>query len=164
AQNELDASDRQGRDQKNHHTQESATGPHSSPTATPESGNASFASGGMESLAKQRGSNWAIPSAQGVNYRRPVRVICAADHIVVSGGRSVVIEPTRIDFEGDVHQAVEPLVSYVNTLIQSWGPPPPDGHWRPELRVTVVGEAHPTAQRLAAYLRDSGLEFVGDRP
>ncbi len=130
-----------------------------------ESGGSAYVSStSLEPLAKQRGANWGISHASGVSYRRPVRVLCATDHLMILGGRLSVVEPQRIEFDGDVFAAIEPLTAHCEKLIRSWGPPPPDGHWRPELRVTVIGDAQATAERLSQLLRGSGLEWMGDTP
>ena len=112
------------------------------------------------SLAKERGKNWALPSQTpgAVGYVRPIRIVCGAKELEI---RSALGTDTVIPFDGEIENAVDPLVNEIWSKIESWGPSGARSFWKPELRVSVLSGGELNYQKLRALLDDSGVSVRG---
>jgi hypothetical protein len=112
----------------------------------------------VQSLAAERGRNWALPnSARGaVAITRTVRVHCLSDRLIVlpeegtHGGWTVVLGPRTED-------SVDALVSAVRDHVGSWGIAGHGMYWRPVLQVDVAPDAGQRLADLIVLLDGSGL-------
>ncbi|MEQ8788970.1 MAG: hypothetical protein RIC55_21845 [Pirellulaceae bacterium] len=121
----------------------------------------------MQSMASQRGSNWALRdrgASRANAYTRPVRVTITPDRLYIlsdnRGGQPV----QTIELRGATHQHVESLVEAVQQQIDGWGTAPVRGYWRPVLTVQVVPGAERRYNELRLLLDDSGLEVERKAP
>ncbi|MGY8746642.1 MAG: hypothetical protein ACKVHR_01090 [Pirellulales bacterium] len=108
------------------------------------------------SVAKQRGSNWALPSItpSATGYVRPIRLICGADYLEVKSGGDL---GGRISLVNGTAGAVDPLVEQVWQQIKTWGVAGKNGYWKPQLRVTVLPGGESRFSELNGLLYKSGL-------
>ncbi len=112
-----------------------------------------------ESLAKTRGSNWALPSrsAGAVPYVRPLRIICFPNRLIIKGARGELSVP----MDGATDEAVDELVNEIWTQIDSWGVAGQNSYWKPQLRITVMPGSHFRFAELRRLLADSGILIEG---
>jgi hypothetical protein len=113
----------------------------------------------MQSLAKSRGKNWALPGAsQGsVGVTRPLRVEIAADRIVIDAGNPGVARQ-EIACCGATEAVVEQFVSNVWDQMRGWGIAGRGMYWRPVLNLHVLPGGQQRAAELKALLEGSGLD------
>lgn len=112
-----------------------------------------------ESLAKTRGTNWALPSrsAGAVPYVRPLRIVCYSDRLIIKGTRDEVPVPMK----GATDEAVDELVNEIWAQIDSWGVAGQNSYWKPQLRITVMPGSHFRFTELRRLLADSGILIEG---
>ena len=118
-------------------------------------------------LAQKRGADWALPSKtpqRATAYLRPVRVFCSADTLVVDPGPNSSLQKKVIPLDGTSMDGVEPLVASIWGLIDSWGPTPENGHWKPELRFSVLPGGHRRMQDFQLLMQNSGISISGESP
>ncbi|MFM7141861.1 MAG: hypothetical protein ACKO2K_08115, partial [Alphaproteobacteria bacterium] len=75
-------------------------------------------------LAASRGNDWALPgrnSPRATPYLRPIRVICSGEELVIVTGSNSPLSSNVVSFPAETAGAVEPLVSSLWRLIDSWG-------------------------------------------
>jgi len=132
-------------------------------TAAGEGGKAGLSSGTSPApLAASRGNDWALPgrnSTRATPYLRPIRVICSGEELVIVTGSNSPLSSNVISFPAETAGAIEPLVSSLWRLIDSWGPTPDNGYWKPVLKVETLPEGESRARDLKALMQDSGIEL-----
>jgi hypothetical protein len=118
------------------------------------------------SLASSRGGDWALEqkNTSATGYRRPVRVICRPDALLLMPEPGSSASPRDFSFHPDSTAAVDQFVQALQKRMKAWGLAPLGGYWRPELRVTVEPGAEPRYELLQQLLHQSGLEVVRDQP
>jgi hypothetical protein len=128
-----------------------------------EGGTAPLASGtAPASLAESRGADWALPgknTQRATAYLRPIRVICSDEELVIVTGPETPLAEKLIKFNQGTSSAVEPLVGSLWRLIDSWGPTPDNGYWKPVLKVETIPGGEYRARDLKALMQDSGIDF-----
>jgi hypothetical protein len=112
-----------------------------------------------QSIAKQRGKNWALPSQTpgATGYVRPIRIICGADRLEI---HSATGPPKRIPLNGETADAIDQLVEEVWQQIDSWGVAGANGFWKPQLRITVAQDGLQRFKELKGLLFQSGLTLA----
>ena len=134
---------------------------HGSPGAEGKDGPPPSSAGGCsieKSLSAKRGQDWGLrnTSRGSVGIRRPIRVECYPDRLVVlsdrdpSGNKAVKLG-TRVE------PSIDLLISAVWDQMESWGIAGRNMYWRPVLRVSVAPGAQRRFDELAALLEGSGL-------
>jgi hypothetical protein len=115
----------------------------------------------FESLAASRGDDWALPTRTpgAVAYRRPIRIECSGDELVVDPGRIATLGRTIIRWDGSTERSIDPLVHAVWRVIDSWGIAGSNGYWRPTLRVHVGPGGAQRAAELEQLLAHSGIDW-----
>ncbi|MFO0455121.1 MAG: hypothetical protein ACK5Z0_03860 [Planctomycetota bacterium] len=128
-----------------------------------EGGTAPLSSGtAPASLAESRGADWALPgknTQRATAYMRPIRVICSDEELVIVTGPETPLAEKLIKFNRETSSAVEPLVGSLWRLIDSWGPTPDNGYWKPVLKVETIPGGEYRARDLKALMQDSGIDF-----
>jgi hypothetical protein len=128
-----------------------------------EGGTAPLSSGtAPASLAESRGADWALPgknTQRATAYLRPIRVICSDEELVIVTGPETPLAEKLIKFNQGTSSAVEPLVGSLWRLIDSWGPTPDNGYWKPVLKVETIPGGEHRARDLKALMEDSGIDF-----
>jgi hypothetical protein len=113
-----------------------------------------------DSLAKQRGSDWALPDAShsSVPVSRPVVLECRADRLLImtDDGKSVAQE---IPLGPKTTDAVDELRSAVWDHMKSWGAAGKGLYWKPTLSVRVAPDGRARFDELQALFIDSGLDL-----
>ncbi|GIW95217.1 MAG: hypothetical protein KatS3mg110_3258 [Pirellulaceae bacterium] len=154
-------------------TREPATPPAPSPTATQPAQNTQSFAGGVPggphsfgSLAKTRGSDWAVEKrATGATaYRRPVRVVCQKEALILMPDPGSTTAPEPIPFGDDPTAAVDRFVEALRRRVRQWGTPPLGGYWQPQLIIDVAPDAQARYELLDILLDDSGLELKRTTP
>jgi hypothetical protein len=132
-----------------------------------EGGTAPFSSGMAPApLADSRGADWALPgknAQRATAYLRPIRVICSAEELVIVTGPNTPLADNLIEFKEGTASAVEPLVGSLWRLIDSWGPTPDNGYWKPVLKVETVPGGESRARDLQALMENSGIELSEEK-
>lgn len=151
-----------GRNQKSDLNSQTVTQSNSSgPSAD---GEAAFGTGGTgkigstldESIARQRGANWALPSqTPGARaYIRPIRLACDDRQIIILSQNKIV---TTINLPARTGDAVEQLVAEIWKTIDQWGIAGQNAFWKPELRFSVLPGGQKRFDDLQVLLDQSGL-------
>ena len=111
---------------------------------------------GEQSLAKNRGKNWALPTQTpgATGYLRPIRVLCGSNYldVVESAGSTKRIPMTRETLE-----SIDPLIEEIWKQIESWGISGANSFWKPQLRFTIQDGGQPRFAELKELLDQSGL-------
>jgi hypothetical protein len=132
-------------------------------TGKGEGGTAPLSSGtAPASLADSRGADWALPgknTQRATAYLRPIRVICSDEELVIVTGPETPLAEKLIKFNQGTSSAVEPLVGSLWRLIDSWGPTPDNGYWKPVLKVETIPGGEYRARDLKALMKNSGIDF-----
>jgi hypothetical protein len=126
-------------------------------SSTPNAGQSAIR---PESLAKRRGRDWSLPaeSSHAVPIRRPIRVQCRSDQLVLlpdkgaTGGSSIALGPQTAD-------AVDELVRAVRAHTKGWGIAGSGMYWRPELVLEIGPGGQTRFDDLQSLLESSGLEL-----
>lgn len=121
---------------------------------------------GSESIAEERGRNWALPSnaASAVAYHRPVKLYLTNDQIVVeadSQNLNRLFIP--VDY-ANMNAALEQLVEAIWHRIDNWGVAGAGGYWKPELNVIVLPGCETKFTRMQALLDQSGFGIKEAQP
>jgi len=114
-----------------------------------------------ESLAGSRGADWALPQkAPGaVAIRRPIRMLCFADHLVITTGRFSNQNATIVNFDGPTSASVGDLTSRVWTHMEGWGIAGRNAYWKPEIKIEVSPGGEQRFRELDALMQNSGFEI-----
>ncbi len=122
------------------------------------------AGGETLSMAQTRGGDWAIQNkgSTSTGYRRPVRIVCESDAIVLMPEPGSTSPPESFSLEPDAVAGVDRFVQTLQRRMKGWGIAPLGGYWRPELRVTIAPDADRRYELLEQLLSNSGLELVRD--
>jgi hypothetical protein len=117
-------------------------------------------------LANSRGADWALPgknTQRATAYLRPIRVICSDEELVIVTGPNTPLADNLIEFNQGTAAAVEPLVGSLWRLIDSWGPTPDNGYWKPVLKVETIPGGESRARDLKALMENSGIELSEEK-
>lgn len=114
-----------------------------------------------ESLARGRGEDWALPEkAPGaVAVRRPIRMLCFADHLVIMPSRGSDDDAKIVNFDASTSTSVNRLTSEVWSHMEGWGIAGRSAYWRPELKVEVAPNGQQRFAELEALMQNSGFDF-----
>ncbi|MBM4000313.1 MAG: hypothetical protein FJ297_12390 [Planctomycetes bacterium] len=132
-----------------------------SPGGSGHGGGSSF-----PSMAQSRGADWAIDkrSSGPTGYRRPVRVVCQREAIVLMPEPGSNQPPKTFPFGADPAQTLDAFVESLRGRMADWGLAPLGGFWRPRLVVDVAPDAAEQFGMVESLMRDSGLELVRNAP
>ena len=113
-----------------------------------------------QSLANNRGKNWALPSRTpgATGYLRPVRIYCGPDAIQV---QTTPAERVTFPFDGLTENAIAPMVDSIWQMIDGWGEAGANGYWKPELRFTIQPGGERRFADIRALLDQSGFQLEG---
>lgn len=112
-----------------------------------------------DSMAHQRGADWALPSRRNAvsAYYRPVIVNVEADALVLPPGEGSPRSQT-IPLGVSLSEAVDPLASAIWQRVDKWGYLGFDGYWKPVLELRFQPEHADKAVALQRMLEGSGLD------
>ena len=112
-----------------------------------------------DSIAHERGADWALPSRRNTvsAYHRPVIVQVNADALVLPPGEGSPKSQT-IPLGNTLSEAVDPLANAVWQRVDKWGYLGFDGYWKPVLELRYAPEQAPQAAALQRLFEGSGLE------
>jgi hypothetical protein len=79
--------------------------------------------------------------------------------LVIVTGPNSPLTSNVILFPTETAGAVEPLVGSLWRLIDSWGPTPDNGFWKPVLKVETLPNGETRARDLKALMQNSGIEL-----
>ena len=124
------------------------------------SGASGNGSGHDVSLADSRGAGWALPKRReaAMAYKRPVKLLCLADRLVVVRERGDDRPSQTVMTPGPVSRHADALVEQVRRHVARWGVAPSGGYWAPMLQVQVGAGAESRFRQLQAALRHSGYD------
>jgi len=107
-------------------------------------------------LAKERGSNWALPSQTpgATGYLRPVRIFCGPEAIELRASNG---QMKKIVFDHSTGNAIDLLVDEIWQKIDAWGISGANSYWKPQLRVTVLPGGESNFESMMGLLYQSGL-------
>jgi hypothetical protein len=113
-----------------------------------------------DSIARQRGPNWALPNAAltSTGITRPIQVECHWDRLVILPDRGDHRDPQVFAVQGAMRGAIQPFVAGIWSHTERWGMAVAGGYWKPVIRVQVAPDAHARFLELRALLQDSGIE------
>lgn len=113
-----------------------------------------------ESIARQRGANWALPQTAftSTGITRPIHVELHHDRLVILPDRGDHRDPQTLPFQGTMRRSIPPFVSGVWNHTERWGMAVAGGYWKPVIRVQVAPDAHHRFRELEALMQDSGIE------
>ena len=122
-------------------------------------GGSSPEGGTIPSLAKTRGTNWALhqSAARAIGYSRPIRIQCFNGRLVVlteKGQQELIIPLGKQTLD-----AIEELVGAVRRRMNSWGSAGNGSFWRPVLVVDLKPGGQQRLIDLMHLLSDSGIEL-----
>lgn len=119
----------------------------------------------QKSLAESRGRDWAIggSSRGSIGIRRPIRIYCRADHLVVMPDDRGQRQGKIIPLGNQTAASVDDLVSAVHKHMDAWGTAGDGMHWRPELRLQPEAGAEGRVNDLARILQNSGFDIKVDQ-
>ena len=109
-----------------------------------------------QSLAMQRGTNWALPSQTpgATGYLRPVRVVCGPSSIELTTANG---KKKKLAIDRSAAEVIDPLVDEIWKKIDSWGISGANSYWKPQLRITVLPGGEDRFDELKGLLYQSGL-------
>ena len=109
-----------------------------------------------ESIARERGANWALPSkTTGARaYVRPIRLSCEKEQLQILSQNKIV---ATIPLESQTRDSVDVLVSQIWETIDRWGIAGANAFWKPELRFSVLPGGQRRFEDLQRLLDQSGL-------
>ncbi len=134
--------------------------------ATPGAGESGGGATSLGSMAKTRGQDWALDkkSSGATGYRRPVRVVCQREAIVLMPEQGSNQPPQTFPFDTDPTRTMDAFVQSLQKRMANWGLAPLGGYWRPQVIMDVAPDAGERYLMLDTLLRDSGLELVRNQP
>ena len=115
---------------------------------------------GIQSMAGQRGNNWALPKSlpQSTPVTRTLHMLCAADRMTLlpdaNTSRSVTIE-----FTPDLQADATKLAVAIQKHMENWGLAVAGGYWKPTLQVEVIPGGETRFEILQALMSGSGVEL-----
>ncbi len=112
-----------------------------------------------DSMAHERGADWALPSRRNAvsAYYRPVIVNVQADAIVLPPGEGSPRSQT-IPTGNSLAESVDPLANAIWQRVDKWGYLGFDGYWKPVLELRFTAENEDKARALQRLLEGSGLD------
>lgn len=117
---------------------------------------------GRQSIASQRGADWALPTQTpgATGYVRPIRVVCGPDALeIFNGGAS-----ERILMTGDTADSIDPLIDEIWAQIDQWGIPGANAYWKPQLRFQILEGGRQRYLEIKDLLFNSGLSLSSANP
>jgi hypothetical protein len=114
-----------------------------------------------QSLAGSHGADWALPQkAPGaIAILRPIRMLCFADHLVITTSRFSNQNSSIVNFDGRTSSAINDLTSKVWTHMEGWGIAGRNAYWKPEIRIEVAPRGEPRFREIEALMQNSGFEI-----
>ena len=111
-----------------------------------------------KSLTAKRGKGWGLRDAASgsVGIRRPIRIECHVDRIVVLSDRGPR-DNKVVPLGPRVESSVDTLISAVWEQMEAWGIAGRSMYWRPVLKVSVAPGGERRFAELATLLEGSGL-------
>lgn len=115
--------------------------------------------GALQSMAGQRGSDWALPNASpdATGISRPISVVCLPNQLVILPDRAAGDQRVVVPFRGSVRGTIDEFVSAVWKRIDHWGIAVAGGYWKPILKIDVAPDAEQQFRELSILLEGSGL-------
>lgn len=112
-----------------------------------------------DSMAHERGADWALPSRRNAvsAYYRPVIVNVQADALVLPPGEGSPRSQT-IPTGNSLAESVDPLANAIWQRVDKWGYLGFDGYWKPVLELRFTAENEDKARALQRLLEGSGLD------
>ncbi len=146
--------------------QPGAMGQPGNPTQAEAAGSPSlqFTAPQSESIAKARGSDWAVQQAMrgAVPIQRPIQVVVRKNQMALLPSRHVTqgagATGAVISLNQSLDQVSNEFVAALETRIDEWGLAGNGLYWRPVLELHVGPDAERTASRIVKLLKDSGVE------
>jgi hypothetical protein len=110
----------------------------------------------QNSLAGERGQNWALPTQTpgATGYLRPIRIICSSNSLEILSSRGA---SKRIPMVEQTRQSIDPLIDEIWKQIESWGISGANSYWKPQLRFTIQPGGQQRFAELKELLDQSGL-------
>jgi hypothetical protein len=114
-----------------------------------------------QSLAGSHGADWALPQkAPGaIAILRPIRMLCFADHLVITTSRFSNQNSSIVNFDGRTSSAINDLTSKVWTHMEGWGIAGRNAYWKPEIRIEVAPRGEQRFREIEALMQNSGFEI-----
>jgi len=111
-----------------------------------------------KSLTAKRGKDWALRDAAGgsVGIRRPIRLECHADRLVVLSDRGPA-DNKVVPLGPRLGSSIDTLISAVWEQMEAWGIAGRSMYWRPVLKVSVAPDGEQRFDELSALLEGSGM-------
>ena len=139
------------------------TGGQSSASSAPAANSSTMSSfGSTQSLANRRGVNWALPDARpnAVGIKRPIRVICKRDSLVLIPEKGTKESMRIFRHEGSLAAVIDPFVDAVQSRLDNWGIAGQGIYWRPVLQLDLGAGARDHYRQMAQLLENSGIEVT----
>ena len=111
-----------------------------------------------ESIARTRGTDWALPSKanNSIQVRKPIKILLGKDEIqMIEIGKGI----KSIPFGDSTKTAVPQLIEQVWRHIEAWGIAGVNSYWKPTLSAHVAPEAQSRFDELKILLSGSGLNL-----
>jgi hypothetical protein len=118
-----------------------------------------------QSLALQRGVDWALPSRRDAvsAYHRPIVVQITDNALVLPAGEGSPRAQT-LPFSQSTAEAIDPLADAIWQRVDQWGYLGFGGYWKPVLELRYDPSAAAKARELQELLEGSGLEVKHPEP
>jgi hypothetical protein len=109
-------------------------------------------------LSDQRGANWALPkeSRRAVPISRPVKVVCAADHLAILSSDTNEVGQ-KIPLTSPTADSVDDFIAALWDHTAAWGIAGNGLYWRPTIVLIPDPSGKRRADDLETLLRGSGL-------
>ena len=114
----------------------------------------------VKSLARTRGSNWALPrhAASSTAIRRPVQLVLRNNELVLLPEKGSTEQTKTFRFDNELRTEIDGVVSTVWKRIRDWGVAGSGVYWQPVLHVAVDDRADFRFAELSKLLDNSGLQ------
>ncbi len=113
-----------------------------------------------ESIARQRGANWALPQSAftSTGITRPIQVELHQDRLVILPDRGDHRDPQTFPLQDSMRRSIPSIVTGVWNHTERWGMAVAGGYWKPVIRVHVAPGADRRFRELDALMQDSGID------
>jgi hypothetical protein len=118
-----------------------------------------------QSLAHQRGTDWALPSRRNAvsAYHRPIVVHVHDNALVLPAGEGSPQDQT-VAFSQSLTEAIDPLANAIWQRVDKWGYLGFGGYWKPVLELKYDPAETKLAHELQQLLEGSGLDVKHPEP
>ncbi len=132
------------------------------PSTTTQASQGSSPFSDTQRLANARGVDWALPDAtvDAVGIKRPIRVICDAERLVLVPERGTPNQAQVFKHHGSLQAVIDPFVNSVRERLRGWGIAGRGIYWKPVLHVEVNDGANSNFAQLVGLLEDSGIQVT----